>query len=68
MSFLKKIVGSRNDRILKNYRKTLNEINLLSEEIKKIKDTDFQNITNSLKKKNMQKEKLWTKYCLMLML
>ena len=50
MSFLKKIVGSRNDRILKNYRKTLNEINLLSEEIKKIKDTDFQNITNSLKK------------------
>ena len=50
MSFLKKIVGSRNDRILKNYRKTLNEINLLSEEIKKIKDTDFHNITNSLKK------------------
>ena len=37
MSFLKKIVGSRNDRILKNYRKTLDEINLLSEEIKKIK-------------------------------
>ncbi len=50
MNFLKKIVGSRNDRILKNYRKTLNEINSLSEELKKVKDTDFHSITNSLKK------------------
>ncbi len=41
MSFLKKIVGSRNDRILKNYRKTLNEINSLSEELKKSKILTF---------------------------
>ena len=50
MSILKKIVGSRNDRILKNYRKILNDVNSLSDEIKKIEDSDFKDITNSLKK------------------
>ena len=50
MSILKKIVGSRNDRILKNYRKILNDVNSLSDEIKKIEDSDFKGITNSLKK------------------
>ena len=50
MSILKKIVGSRNDRILKNYRKILNNVNSLSDEIKKIEDSDFKGITNSLKK------------------
>ena len=37
MNLLRKIVGSRNDRILKDYRKILKEINLLSDESKKIK-------------------------------
>ena len=44
MSILKKIVGSRNDRILKNYRKILNDVNSLSDEIKKIEDSDFKGI------------------------
>ena len=50
MSILKKIVGSRNDRILKNYGKILNDVNSYSDEMKKVEDTDFKNITNSLKK------------------
>ena len=50
MNILKKIVGSRNDRILKNYHKTLREINLLSEDMKALSDGDFpdiETITNS---------------------
>ena len=51
MSILKRIVGSRNDRILKDYRKILNEVNSFSEEVKIIKDLDFHHHTNKLKKK-----------------
>ena len=50
MNLLRKIVGSRNDRILKDYRKILKEINLLSDEVKKLSDSDFPNITEKLKK------------------
>ncbi len=50
MNILKKIVGSRNDRILKDYSKILKEINLLSEEMKSLSDTDFPDITSKLKK------------------
>ena len=50
MNILKKIVGSRNDRILKNYHKILEEINLFSEEMKALSDADFPDITNKLKK------------------
>ena len=50
MSILKKIVGSRNDRILKDYRKILNDVNSFSDEMKKVEDTDFKVITSSLKK------------------
>ena len=50
MNLLRKIVGSRNDRILKDYRKILKEINLLSDEVKKLSDSDFPNITKKLKK------------------
>ena len=35
MNILRKIVGSRNDRILKDYKKILKDINLLADEIKK---------------------------------
>ena len=45
MNLLRKIVGSRNDRILKDYRKILKEINLLSDEVKKLSDSDFPDIT-----------------------
>ena len=50
MNILKKIVGSRNDRILKNYHKILEEINLFSEEMKTLSDADFPVITSKLKK------------------
>ena len=51
MSILKRIVGSRNDRILKDYRKILNEVNSFSDEVKIIKDLDFHHHTNQLKNK-----------------
>mgnify|MGYP006103092681 FL=1 len=53
MNILKKIVGSRNDRILKNYHKTLREINLLSEDMKALSDGDFPDITQKLKQDYM---------------
>ena len=50
MNIIKKIVGSRNDRILKNYHKILKEINVFSEEMKALSDGDFPDITTKLKK------------------
>ena len=49
MNLLKKIIGSRNDRILKDYQKILSNINEISNDFKNIKDTDFPEITNKLK-------------------
>ena len=49
MNLLRKIVGSRNDRILKDYKKILKEVNLLSNEVKNLIDSDFPNITKKLK-------------------
>ena len=49
MNFLKKIVGSRNDRILKDYQKILKEVNAISSEVRNIKDEDFKDITEKLK-------------------
>ena len=45
MGFLKKIVGSRNDRILKSYQKILNEINSIGDELKSLTLEDFPKIT-----------------------
>ena len=50
MGFLKKIVGSRNDRILKSYQKILNEINSIGDELKSLTLEDFPKITEKLKK------------------
>ncbi len=50
MGFLKKIVGSRNDRILKDYRKILNEINTIGDSLKSLNLDEFPEITNKLKK------------------
>ena len=58
MSILKRIVGSRNDRILKDYRKILNKVNSFSNEVKIIKDIDFHHHTNELKKKYKEGEAL----------
>ena len=49
MNFLKKIVGSRNDRILKDYQKILKEVNAISSEVRNIKDEDFKDMTEKLK-------------------
>ena len=53
MNILKKIVGSRNDRILKTYHKVLQEINSLSEDMKNLSNSDFPDITSKLKKDYM---------------
>jgi preprotein translocase subunit SecA len=36
MNILKKIIGSRNDRILKNYQKILRNVNSYSDEMRSI--------------------------------
>ena len=58
MNLLKKIVGSRNDRILKDYKKILKKINLYSNDNEKIKDEDFPNITEKLKKEVLEGKSL----------
>ena len=49
MNFLKKIVGSRNDRILNDYQKILKEVNAISSEVRSIKNEEFKDITKKLK-------------------
>jgi preprotein translocase subunit SecA len=46
---LKKIIGSRNDRLLKQYRKTVNEINSLEEQFQGLSDAQLQAKTPELK-------------------
>ena len=58
MNLLKKIVGSRNDRILKDYQKILQKINLHSNDNEKLKDEDFPNITEKLKKEVLEGKSL----------
>ncbi|MGN6898176.1 hypothetical protein [Neisseria sp. P0015.S002] len=38
----KKILGSRNDRLLKQYRKSVSKINALEEQMKALNEEDFQ--------------------------
>ena len=58
MGFLKKIVGSRNDRILKSYQKILNEINSIGDELKSLTLEDFPKITEKLKKEHQSGKSL----------
>jgi preprotein translocase subunit SecA len=46
---LKKIIGSRNDRLLKQYRKTVNEINALEDQFQGLTDEQLQAKTSELK-------------------
>jgi len=46
---LKKIIGSRNDRLLKQYRKTVIQINALEPKFEALKDEQFPEITQELK-------------------
>lgn len=46
---LKKIIGSRNDRLLKQYRKTVNDINSLEQQFEGLSDEQLQAKTTELK-------------------
>ncbi len=47
----KKIFGSRNDRLLKQYRKTVNKINALEDKIKALSDEELQQKTAEFKQR-----------------
>ena len=49
LSFISKIFKSSNDIELGKFRKILEKINLLENDVAKIKDSDFPNKTNELK-------------------
>ena len=49
LSFISKIFKSSNDIELAKFRKILEKINLLENDVIKIKDSDFPNKTNELK-------------------
>src|SRR6476661_7708477 len=49
MSFLTKIFGSRNQRLLKQYQKTVREINALEPQMEKLSDAELQAKTPEFK-------------------
>ena len=51
---IKKIIGSRNDRLLKQYRKTVNEINALESQFQGLTDQQLQAKTTELKERLAQ--------------
>jgi len=55
---LRKIFGSRNERVLKRMRKTINKINALEEEISQLHDVEFPHKTEELKTRLAQGESL----------
>ena len=48
---IKSIFGSRNDRLLKEYRTTIQSINKLEADIAKLNDTDLQGMTDSFRQR-----------------
>jgi preprotein translocase subunit SecA len=48
-NFIKKIIGSRNSRIIKDYEVIVKTINELEKKYKNISDSDLKNITTSLR-------------------
>ena len=50
-NFIKKIIGSRNSRIIKDYKVVVKTINDLEKKYKNISDTELKNITNSLRER-----------------
>ena len=51
MSFLTKIFGSRNQRLLKQYQKSVREINALEPQMEALSDADLQAKTNEFKQR-----------------
>jgi preprotein translocase subunit SecA len=50
-NFIKKIIGSRNSRIIKDYKVVVKTINDLEKKYKNISDTELKNITNLLRER-----------------
>ena len=48
-TFLTKIFGSRNDRLLKTYRKTITQINALEQQYEKLSDDELRAKTEEFK-------------------
>ena len=48
-NLLGSIFGTRNDRLISNYKKLVTQINALEDKIKKLKDADFKNKTEEFK-------------------
>src|SRR5574338_13344 len=48
---LKKVFGSRNDRLLKQYQRTVREINALEPEVQKLTDEDLRAKTETLRQR-----------------
>jgi len=57
-SLLKSIFGSRNDRLLKGYRATIQSINKLESEIAKLSDAELRQKTDNFKQRFEQGESL----------
>ena len=57
-SFLKKIFGSRNQRLVKKYQKKVDKINALEEFLKKLSDSELKNKTEEFKSRLKNKETL----------
>ena len=57
-NFLTKIFGSRNDRLLKQYRKTVNRINAMEPEYEKLSDEQLRAKTQEFKDRVAKGESL----------
>ncbi len=58
IQLLTKIFGSRNDRLLKGYRKTVERINALESQLEKLSDADLQAMTAQFRQRLEQGETL----------
>ena len=57
-SLLKRIFGSRNDRLLREYRATIQSINKLEADIARLSDTELRSKTDSFRQRFAQGESL----------
>jgi preprotein translocase subunit SecA len=57
-NLLGSIFGTRNDRLISNYKKLVTQINALEDKVKKLKDADFKNKTEEFKERIKKGESL----------
>ena len=57
-NLLGSIFGTRNDRLISNYKKLVTQINALEDKVKKLKDNDFKNKTEEFKERIKKGESL----------